>query len=163
MRIVSRFFGSVDIDPEEGAYVVASIKLNQRMAECSLFLNKNIPSDPSIGQKCSEILDDLERLDRYARLAIGDAFLAGSATVVNFIQFHLEEVAEPIREKFGGEEVEPSCLIERLEFCGVSMHYDEDLGLHIVCDYSVGRDVSDEVLAVTFNGNRQILRIAHES
>ncbi|MFV0441069.1 MAG: hypothetical protein ACK5LV_07235 [Lachnospirales bacterium] len=88
----------------------------------------------------------------------------------HFLDFHLDEEvfdSADITEMFGTyeyEELDLSEAIDQLTVKQVSSHYDDTLNQQLfLIDFSFNSDFTDEILAVYFNSDINIINLAHEN
>jgi hypothetical protein len=112
--------------------------------------------------------EELEPLDRAARLAILEDARSGDEDAAAFLYVtHHQKVlsAGEFQRLFGTDRpdltnLEP--LLSRLALVRVGL-YPEDEDQRILLDYSIGPDVTDYVLSVSFNLKRQPTGVSLES
>ena len=61
------------------------------------------------------------------------------------------------------EEITPQRFLDALEPRGITLVQGKEEGLDCIFDFSLDPDVSDELLVIRFDQNREIVDIAHES
>ncbi len=162
MQLSSPLFGVVETGPDHSIYVVSAITSNGRPSHCSLFVSDEIFTRPEHVEKAERLLDRLERIDQMARKEIAAGLAAANATIVDFIDYHLEETPDEVAAKLGVGRVGYDVFVAGLDLCGVMVHLNEDR-VRLGCDYSIGKDFSDQLLAVKFDEDGEFLDIAHES
>jgi len=112
--------------------------------------------------------EELEPLDRAARIAILADAQSGDEDAAAFLYVtHHQKVlsAEDFRRLFGTDRPDlgnVGPLLSRLVLVRVGL-YPEDEDQRILLDYSIGPDVTDYLLSVSFNLNRQATGVDLES
>ena len=163
----SRRLGTLPFSPTDGAYAPAlALTVNGRPTTCSLFIGPGWAQDPSVLARAAALVDDhLDRLDLDGRAA-----LASDATglVADFVAFHLEELdAAAITRVLGRApgEIDRATFLAGLQLVAIGLHPDAAAagGFTLNLDYSLGRDLSDQLLVARFDDAGQQIRIAHES
>ena len=162
MEFTSKLFGVIDVDPQEGLFYPKQIIVNQEMNDCNLFINDDIANNSELVKKALEITDNIDLLNQKAIDTINSKNKNGDKVILDFITFHIEELAVEIKEFSGIEDITPGQFIDELTLCNISIHSEADSFI-IVLDYSFDTSMSDEVLAVYFDSKSVITAIEHES
>ena len=155
----STIFGEVDV-AADGAYVTREVAAGERTLTRSLFLGMELGQ--GILDRAAALVDTLRALDVRAREIIE----TNADNVPGYVSFHLEELdAGVLRELFGAERasIGREAFLARLDLVGVSVHAAPPEGFSLVLDYSVGRSVTDQILAVRFDMEGRALAVNHES
>jgi uncharacterized membrane protein len=161
MNVHFRYFGEAEIDAERGGGTFQEISLSGRQSRAFLSVTPMDAEQLANGQRA---IADLERLDQVARQYIGSQHAAGDGTISEFIAFHLSEAGVQIAKKLGMERVDAPAFLAGLDLCAVFIHARPGAGdIELVVDYSIGREFTDGVLAVTFNRSGEIECVVHES
>lgn len=161
MKIESAIFGTVEVG-RAAPYVRYPIVVNGRKTDCAIFFDDEIEQSSSCVSRCKEMLANTDLLDRRARERLRRELDAGNSTVVDFIAFHLEEVADEIREKLGATTLDQDIFMNGLDLVALGFHlHHGDIRLN--CDYSIGKELTDELLVVKFSSDEKLTGIAHES
>ena len=163
MKIDNKIFGNINVDAKEGAYISeAAFSNNGRDSRCSLFIGEGFELSEHINL-VSNLLDDICKLDEDSRKALSDQNKDNNTTIKDYVEFHLEEVPDEVREKTGNSEISSEAFIDSLDLCGVGVHIDSENVISLNCDYCIGKDFSDELLVVRFNTDKMITDIVNES
>lgn len=155
----STFFGNVVV--KAGAFERRETSLGARVLTRSLFIGDEF-DDPALLDRAASLLDTGETLDRRAREAID----AEDDDVSGYVAFHLDELEDDVlREIFGAERaaIDRAALLAKLDLVGVAIHAQAPAGFSLVLDYSLGRSVSDQLLAVSFDMEGRAVQVSHES
>lgn len=189
MEIKTQLFGTATYDEDDGAdFEAREIVLNNTRSMCSVMIFEDL-STPAI-KRAVELLDTIETLDQAAKAAILQAYDAKDDIVVGFIHYHFdsemgldendEEYVERVYKKLGINQPDDLAFIKHLELGSITIYTDyedededdendttESNALNIVLDYNVIWEdeisFTDQVLAVTFDANKELLSINHES
>ena len=117
-------------------------------------------------EQLMKLLESMPEMYRRAKDAICAASPA-DRTVAGFVDFHLEELSPDALMKALHVESPGDATVEAffdaLHPRTIEITQDEDGGTGCWLDFSIGRDYSDEVLCVRFNGDMEIYEMAHES
>lgn len=152
-------FGDLVLESDGDGFVRREIAVNGRTATCSLFVNGTVPV--ALLGRAAALVDTLDLLDARARDSLRSE-LAGDTDVASFLQFHLDELsASELHERFG-DDLAPSSVLAALDLVGVAVH-GKEATFEVVLDYSVGRALSDQLLAVRFDDDGQPRGVSHES
>jgi hypothetical protein len=162
MKIESSIFGTVEIG-KNAPYVMRTISVNGRETNCGLYIADELESYPSQVVRLTEMLDAVDLFDRMAREILLKYLNEGNSTVIDFIDFHLEEVQAEIKEKLGVSSLDHTVFMHGLDLSTLGFHLDEDGKLELWCDYSIGKTFTDELLVVRFGSDEKFIEIAHES
>lgn len=165
MILRSRLFGDLEVDPSDGFYVHRTTTVRGVARERGLYVSDVVLRDEASSAGAIARLDEADELDERARSAIAAALAdAGDETVGPFVDFHLEELGADALRAIVGADVPPdrASFLASLALLGFAIHAAGG-GYVIVADYGVGRDVSDQVLAVAFDPGGVVRRISHES
>lgn len=158
----SERFGRVVVK-SGGAYlkcVKPEVLLGPRAVERSFFIGESL--DQGRLDRAAALLDTLETLDARAREAIA----AERDDVPGYIEFHLEELdGGVLREAFAMDPsaVDRATFLARLDLVGVAIHAQKPAAFELVLDYSLGRQYSDQLLAVHFDVKGRAVCVSYES
>lgn len=155
----NRTFGEVSL-AADGAYVKREFALGSRSLPRSLFLGMDL--DQTLLDRAAALVDTLPLLDARAREAIE----TNADNVPGYVTFHLEELDETVlRELFGAGRtaIDRASFLARLDLVGVNVHHVPERAFSLVLDYSLGRALTDQLLAVTFDMRGHVLTVSHES
>lgn len=161
MKFESNIFGTVEIG-KDAPYIKRMIMVNDRSMNCGLYISDEIEHYPAGIVRLKEMLDDVDSFDRRARDILAQALRARNSTVIDFIDFHLEELANEIKAKLGVETLDHNIFMQGLDLRALGFHLnDGDIALW--CDYCIGEAFCDELLVVKFSSDEKLIEIAHES
>jgi len=142
----TKLFGRVEVAGD--AYVQRETTVGARSMQRSLYVGDL--AQPALDQAAT-LIDTADALDARAREAIraydGDV-------VTDFIAFHNDEL---------GLGLSATDFHARLDLVGINIHPREPDGFSIVFDYSLGRSVSDQLLAVRLDARGTVAAVSHES
>lgn len=160
MSIQTRIFGHVEVGPD-APFIKQPIHVNGRTTNCRLYIAEELAGHPGLG-RIAGYVDDIEAMDRRARQILRDEFEKQSPLVIDFLDFHLEELHDELARKLGTSTIDRKLLLENLELRSIAFHPDE-ADFEFWLDYCPGEEFSDELLVVKFFGNGQLSAVAHES
>ncbi|MEJ7597472.1 MAG: DUF2004 domain-containing protein [Kofleriaceae bacterium] len=158
--LASRLFGEVPLG-DDGGFVTRALELGARTIERSLYVGDKIGSDPTSLLLAQALLERLESLDVQARAALRARLAAETSAdemIGSYLAFHREEL-DPAA--LGGAGQDDAALLARLDLVGVAVHGTADE--FFVLDYSFGRAVTDQLLAVKHDAGGAITDLTHES
>jgi hypothetical protein len=101
--------------------------------------------------------------DRMARDILLRKLRDANSVIIDFIDFHLEEFKEEVKEKLDVDAINHSIFMHGLDLVAVGFHLNDLGALELWCDYSIGKTFSDELLVVRFSSDVKFIEIAHES
>lgn len=161
MQIETRTFGSIEIG-ESAPYIKQVIQVNGRPENCGLYIADEFSGHASHCLRIAEIVDDIDAIDAKARDILRQELQDENATVIGFLDFHLEEVEDEIRAKLQVSTIDRELLLQRLDLrtIGFTMRGE---GIEFSLDYCPGEEFSDELLVVKFLANGDLIVVAHES
>lgn len=84
----------------------------------------------------------------------------------SYIDFHLEELSSDELQRIFGkprEALDPATFLSKLELVGVALDPTPPDAVELVLDYSLGRDVTDRVLAMVIDTSGEVIAVSHES
>lgn len=152
-------FPPVEIEADSG-YWSGKVTLDGKTLPMSIYIDASV-SDAKLKDAAS-ILSEFLTIKERARAAIGVQAKGDDGTILDFFQFHLEEVPDCLPEEVRTKATNEAFLAA-LELVAVSIHADENAAFQLVLDFSFGRAHSDQVLAVKFRPDGEIDDICHES
>ncbi|MDC1161892.1 DUF2004 domain-containing protein [Tenacibaculum sp.] len=144
------YLGLIDIEntTEEQGYM----KINFHNKEIVLMWFAEDEIDEKYFQNAKTILNDLHKFNENSKLLLQKEFTnKQDKTVLEYLEFHLEELSEELTEIIGesmikSERIEK--LLNALKLKSIAFHDDD-----IVADYVLNKEISDEVLAIFINKN----------
>lgn len=155
LTLETRRFGALVV-PDDGLFERRECVVGGRRLERTLFISTPL-DDPRV----IVTLDGLDGFDERARAALEAERAAGTSTALEFVAFHRDEVPETFaRVGLGASDAD---FLRDLDLVGLSIHPDAEHGFTLTLDYSPGRALTDQLLAVHFAGSGALLFVAHES
>jgi hypothetical protein len=150
--VVHEVFGEVEFDPDSDEnWWESTVDVDGRTISVSL-LFEGAAVDDGLLDRLVPYLTDLPELARTAWAAIRANLDEEPSEVGEYIEHHLEEPSI-VEEVFGGTVPDTEQFLARLSLVHVGMHRDGDQ-YEAVLDHSIGKEVTQYVLAVKFDGNR---------
>ena len=166
MIFKTKKFGTVEIDENNGFYDRINISMaHQGVVNCGLNVCESITKDPAHAEKASKLVDSLDELDRKAREAVKKDYDGNNnGTVGYYLRFHLNELDSEFWEATfpGVAEIDELFVLSHLKLNSVGLH-TEDGAVHVNLDYVINFDFSDELIAVYFDEDGEIIAVSHES
>ncbi len=149
------FLGKIDVEniTEEQGYL--NVNFQDRIIILMWFAEDEI--DEKYFQNANTILTDLDKFDENSRAFLIKEFAnPQDKTVLEYLEFHLEELSEVLSEIIGESTVETEKiqkLLHALKLKSIAFHQGD-----IVADYVLNNEFSDQVLAIFIkkNGERNI-------
>ena len=138
------------------------ITLNGRVSECSLYIGAEVSASAAFVASASKMLDNLDTLDLTARTRFLNDLQHDEERIVDFIDYHLEECAEDVNAKTGDAPTTKTAFLNHIKLVGIGIHV-VDGQLQFGCDYSIGRDFTDQLLVAKFDASSVLHTIAWES
>lgn len=160
-----------DFNYESGQTVYESELKTKTQHIISIYIDESVTKSDNLITSAFIILDDIEELfsksmNKLIEIA-NDSTHENYQTIKDFIDFHLEELDEEIHPQFFGvENVKNLTLIEVVKLLkpkGVGVHMEEEQDFIITLDFTYNIEMTDQLLAVTFDSKANIISIAWES
>ncbi|WP_239254244.1 DUF2004 domain-containing protein [Listeria ilorinensis] len=107
----------------------------------------------------SELLDQLPWFQDQAHQVLEQAFNKEEADLL----FYLECEQELLEETKPERTWYPKAVLDELVLTGVFLALDQNHQMVITLDFSIDKEISDQILAVKFDAAKNLLGIAHES
>ena len=161
MYIQTRVFGRIEVGPD-APYIKQPIQVNGRPALCGLYIADELTAHAELAERIVRHIDGIDAIDRRARQVLQDEFEKESPLVIDFLDFHLEELHDELAKKMGTNTIDRKLLLDRIELRAIGFHLEED-DLEVWFDYCPDEEVSDELLVVKFDANLHVRAVAHES
>ena len=161
MKIETKTFGVIDIG-EESPYLKQLIQVNGRSENCGLYIAAEFSKDASSCRRIGKLIDEVDAFDARGRDILSRRLQNEDAVVVDFLDFHLEELVDELKAKLRVSTIDRGLLLEKLDLRSLGFHLGED-GIEFWCDFSAGENFSDERLVVKFRANGELVEVAHES
>ena len=153
------YFGKIDIEniTEEQEHM----KINFQNRDLILMWFSEVEIDEMYFQNANTLLTNLDKFDENNRLLLQKEFTdTEDKTVLEYLEYHLEELSDELSEIIGESTLESEKLqklLNALKLNNISFHED-----NIVADYVLNEEVSDQILAISINTNGE-KNIAWES
>ncbi len=152
------YFGKIDVDNLTAEQEYMEIEFQGRKVILMWFTEE---VSKTYFENAKTILEDLATFDKNNRFFLQKEFKnPQDKTVLEYLEFHLEELAEEFAEIIGDSSTKDEKLqklLHALYLKTISFH-----GNSIVPDYVLNQEVSDEVLGIYTDENSQ-RRVAWES
>jgi hypothetical protein len=161
MHIKTELFGIVEIG-EDAPYVKRQIEVNGRTQNCGLYIASDFTDHASQSAELVRLIDNIASFDTASRTRLMQDFQIGSTTVVDYLDFHLTELAEPVKQKLGTSTLDRELLLRGLDLRAIGLHWQDGM-IKLWLDYCPGEDFSDQLLVVKLRPNADIIEISHES
>lgn len=144
------YFGTIDIEniTEEQSYM--NVAFQNRTLVLMWFSEKEI--EENYFQNATRVLSDLDKFDTDNRLLLQKEFTnTQDKTVLEYLEFHLEELHDELSEIIGestktSEQLQK--LLNALKLNTIAFHDST-----IVADYVLNEDISDQILAIAMYSN----------
>ena len=153
------YFGKIDVENITENQEYMSINFQNREITLMWFSDDQI--DDIYFKNANDFLTDLDIFDTNNRLLLEKELTnTQDKTVLEYLEYHLEELGEEFTEIIGvsnenSEKLQK--LLNALKLNNISFHNQ-----NIVADYVIDAEVSDQILAITIN-NKEEKIIAWES
>lgn len=160
-------FEEIDIDQLEEYY---QVDMQHKGIELSLDINvkgKQLPKE--VLENMANLIKNISNQDEKNRNYIESDYRAADGdTVKEFMEFHVEEIAEDLKGivDFKNQEIHPEVqLLNKLKFVRMGFYPDGQYDSHCfaVCDYTVDREISDQLIVVNLNEKGELINLAWES
>ncbi len=152
--VVHDVFGEVEFDPEDDEnWWESEVDVDGRAVPVSLVF-EGAAVDDGLLDRLAPYVTGLPGLARTARAAIRANLGEEPSEVGEYIEHHLEEPGI-VEEVFGGTAPDTEGFLARLSLVHVGIHgADGRPGYEAVLDHSIGKNVTQYVVAVKFDGDR---------
>lgn len=167
--IHTKWFGSAEYTPDcDTDFELADITLNGISSRCEVSLYEGLNEQELLASMA--LLDNLESLDQRAKEQMLTLNKRSDATVRPFVDGHFQEYGDDVRQqvldKLNMTEQDNEAFIKNMALGGV-FAFKESGGAYITLDYNLiwdGRiSFTDQILAVRFNLDGELLSISHDS
>lgn len=165
MQFITDKFPAVDID-SKGFYDILETSVNGKAIQCGLNISEDLIGADKAAEQAKSLINKLDKLDILARECIADDLENDGGTTAYYMEFHLEEVDEIWEELFPGVEISDitaAMIVPKLQLNSVGIHVNAAGEAELNLDYVINFDYSDELLAVYFDKDGNIITYAHES
>ena len=168
--IKTKLFGDAEYIKDDGVdFDDKTISLNNRKSTFTVMIFEGLNETEL--DKGIKLLDNLEELDSLARKEIIALNEDSNSIVSEFANDHFNEYGEDIQnaifEKLNINTQYNKAFLENMEIGLVVVYEDASKGVCATIDYNLiwkdGDSFTDQVLAISFNENSQLISIAYES
>ncbi len=158
-------FGVLRFPVKEGLFQTFPLPLRGKSRMVDLYIWENL-AQPKEWEPLTALLNAVPEMYQKARARI-EADHETNEVMAFFIRDQIEELDEDaLLEALGvksREEITPQRFLDALEPRGITLVQGKEEGLDCIFDFSLDPEVSDELLVIRFDQNREIVDIAHES
>ncbi|MEN7547192.1 DUF2004 domain-containing protein [Rapidithrix thailandica] len=167
MKYKLPYFEKIDLTQLDEYYKVEIEQHGQKIGIDLNFEGKKIESE--IFDFIKSILENIELEDSKNRTYIASDFKDEHGdTVKEYLEFHIEELAEELSEIMSFEDESKSHeeqLMEKLKLDRIGFYPDGKYGTEsfVVFDYVVDRKLSDQIIVVNIDMEGKLLYLAWES
>lgn len=159
------YFGEINISALE-EYYDAEIELNG--SPVSIDINfKNSSIDQALALTIAEFLENISGFNKQNKTVIADDFNSEDGEVRNYVTFHIEELGSDFLEQLAishGSSDKEQQLLAKLKLVRIGLYpdgkYDECFA---VFDYTIDRELTDELIVVKTDKDGNLDHIAWES
>ncbi len=159
-------FGEVVVDSDEGIEWSGSQSLRGQAVSVDLTLPGGETNPGACLDKVASFVKEMEAFDATAREALGDDYEEGPDSAVGgYLDHHLDELDPKVVTKIFGvvpDAVDLPAFLRAARLCRVGL-YPSELDRCAVFDYTIGKDVTQYVLSVAFDGEGEVTSIDMES
>ena len=156
--ITTKYFGRIDIDWEMEVEIRSEIEINNRKSSCLLM----IEPDVKVTDELSKRIDNLSEFDQTARNFFDEN--GNDGLIGWFIKHHIETFENEIANSLGVTgELTHSKFLNVLKIEQVVVQMSEMNEVLFIVDYSIGTEISNDILVVSFHMNGEIKELMHES
>lgn len=153
-------FGTITFDSEDGLWEYYTIELDGKELSTRLDIESYLDEDSS--EQMEDFLNRLPQMIHSAKAEFVERY-PEDETVRMFVDYQMEEIDEDsLLECFEADdlsEISPEAFLNALQLCGISIDGNAKCSL----DLCLNPDITDALLVVRFDGDLNILDIAHES
>ena len=160
-------FEEIDLTQLDKYYNVEIEQKGQKIGIDLNFAGKEI--DAQVFDEIKKIIESIESEDSKNRTYISFDFKdKNGGTVKEYLDFHIEELAEELSEIVNFEDKSNSPdkqLMEKLKLGRIGFYPDGKYGSEsfVVFDYIVDRELSDQIIVVNIDKDGKLLNLAWES
>lgn len=160
-------FEEIIIDQLEEYYKAEFEFMDTKLSIDLNFKGKKLPVE--VFQSIELLITDMVNQDEKNRVHIASDYNAVDGdTVKEFMEFHIEEMSEELAPMvdFENKNVNPEVqLMEKLKLVRIGFYLDGkyDSSSFATFDYSVGRELSDQLIVVNVDKKGELLNLAWES
>ncbi|WP_099220912.1 DUF2004 domain-containing protein [Listeria costaricensis] len=155
-NLVTKEWGEFKLDEEARVNFFQYVKWGE--GEISLDIFEDVfehLSTPEI----SALLDRLSWFQNEAQLVIKQAWVNEDADLLFYLECEQELLEEVEPEVIWSQEA----VLDKMALSGAFLAVDQHEQVVITLDFSIGNEISDQILAVKFDADGKQLGIAHES
>ncbi len=160
MSFIHDYFGTLTTTDLDDTDVIWSdeVLLGERQVEVTLWASPQAPLEPALLDRYAQFLNRLAEADKSARQALA-RYLSEEA---DYINCHRQELDGGDSLPTDPEAFAAAMHLPRLSLW-ISADDDEDYETQIVLDYMIAPEDSDQILAVTFSPEAELLAVEWES
>lgn len=159
-------FGEVKVDSDDGIDWSGERSLHGHVVTVDLTLPGGETNPGACLDKVAPFVKDLAAFDANAREALGQDYEEGPDSAVGgYLDHHLDELDPKVITKIFGvvpEAVDLHAFLRAARLARVGL-YPSELDRCAVFDYTIGKDVTQYVLSVAFDGEGEVTSIDMES
>ena len=131
-------------------------------------VEEELTGDSAAMDAVGEMLDEAEELAEKAKAAIKAALVDEDSVVTFFMEFHRDEVGPDIAaELFPGTDPAKLSFAEMVDFLNLKRFgslVDSEMNQQVfILDLSFNPEITDELMVIYFDLNKEIFCITHES
>lgn len=158
-------FGEVTVD-DDGIDWLGKKALRGEEVSIDLTLPGGEPNPAACLDRVAVFVSELPAIDAAAREALGEDYEAGpDSAAFGYLDHHLDELDPKVARRIFGVEpdaVDLHAFMRAAKLVRVGL-YPSEIDRCAVLDYTIGRDVTQYVLSVAFDGERVVTSIDMES
>ncbi|MBC2266436.1 DUF2004 domain-containing protein [Listeria farberi] len=162
--LTTKLLGTVPYSDEKGTMMDAVILLDGKEVTIDFNIFEKLTSEDYF-KNIVTLTDQIPELYLRAKKTILAQF-AVNDTIINYFEFHIEELTEDVLEvsECGAiENITNEILVDKLVLSGAWFSENANNELDLTFDFKLLPEVSDELLVVRFNTKGEIIELAHES
>ena len=160
ITLTTELFGTIAFDSEDGLWEYYTIELNGKEISTRLDIESYLDADSA--EQMEDFLNRLPQMIHSAKAEFIELY-PEDETVRMFVDYQMEEIDEDsLLDCFGADElseIPPERFLNALNLCGISIDGNATCSIDLCLD----PDITDALLVVQFDGDLNILDIAHES
>ena len=167
MKYKLPYFEEIDLNQLEEYY---NVEIDNKSHKIGIDLNfKAKKIEAQLFDKVKKIIENIESEDSKNRTYITSDFKDENGDAVKeFLEFHIEELAEELSGIVNFEDKSNSPekqLLEKLKLVRIGFYPDGEYGTDsfIIFDYTVDRELSDQIIVVNVDKEGKLINLAWES
>lgn len=168
MKIISKYFGEIDATNLEECYE-SEIKLNNTDVEIDIWFEEEDKIDETTIKKADLFLDKIISYQQIAQNTL-DEDIKNNNVVKEYLEFHLEELDASELSKFNvdtSDDIEKQMkqLYQKIKLVRVGLYPTYAFGCEefAVFDFTLSRDITDQLLVVKTSDKGDVLELTTES